>query len=566
MSICPVALLTNLRKDIADVYPHLRWDLLPTPAQASSAGEAAAIAQLTSTMKKFEPEGISDEAAKAATDLFIQMNDRCAQWTRPSNPLHNQVLCEMAKIANSELPKLSWMRIFASGRHGPGASAGSRERNSAFEKLFLNRVSTTSLALYQTYRRLQRCFPLLDAAEEIRRNRYKKRNGSTLLVRGSVLSVAPKYSHIGRIICVQPSLNMYMQLGYGEVLNECLAKSYGYSPALQPDRNRRLAWRGSVDGTIATIDSTSASDTIAVSYVLGTMRSDHAAVIQDLRSEEVRIDGEWIKLNMVSEQGNGFTFPLQTYLFSLMVKAYCRTIDFKWERYDVPGTRFGVFGDDIIVPAELAVGIMELMESLGFIPNKLKSFYDGPFRESCGSDWYSGTFIRPVYVRKLTSTQDVYSVINRLNRWSALHLVPLKRTIRGLLTPGWRDFRIPPDESLDAGVMVPQRGVNPGNTIYNAYAVIDVNDDVYVHTKKWRYAALKGRYNNPIGLMYSTISGHVRDGCISRRQRDLTYCQEERSTPCWQCVSDFRGDGNWFSNWLWMAEINLYGTVAVVDP
>lgn len=58
-----------------------------------------------------------------------------------------------------------------------------------------------------------------------------------------------------------------------------------------------------------------------------------------------------------------------------------------------------VYGDDIVVPSFMAEDAMMVLEAVGLIPNRSKSFLKGPFRESCGEEFVHGCRVTPVYLR-----------------------------------------------------------------------------------------------------------------------------------------------------------------------
>jgi hypothetical protein len=51
--------------------------------------------------------------------------------------------------------------------------------------------------------------------------------------------------------------------------------------------------------------------------------------------------------------------------------------------------------------------LIERLEFCGFKTNTRKSFWQGDFRESCGTDWWRGLDVRPFYLRK--ETKSAYS-------------------------------------------------------------------------------------------------------------------------------------------------------------
>ena len=74
---------------------------------------------------------------------------------------------------------------------------------------------------------------------------------------------------------------------------------------------------------------------------------------------------------MVSSMGNGFTFELMSLILLGVTRFY--------------SANSSVFGDDIIVPLDVAPEVVEAITGLGFLVNKRKSFFDGITRESCGA-------------------------------------------------------------------------------------------------------------------------------------------------------------------------------------
>jgi hypothetical protein len=89
-----------------------------------------------------------------------------------------------------------------------------------------------------------------------------------------------------------------------------------------------------------------------------------------------------------SSMGNGSTFCIETLVFAAACKA-------------VGSTRFSVYGDDVIIESSLVEDYIRLCAHLGFKVNVDKSFHEGPFRESCGKDFYRGIECTPVFIRNI---------------------------------------------------------------------------------------------------------------------------------------------------------------------
>jgi len=157
--------------------------------------------------------------------------------------------------------------------------------------------------------------------------------------------------------------------------------------------------------------------------------------------------------------GNGFTFPLETAIFACAVEAVYKVFGRKLKKSNLPRGRFGnfgVFGDDIICESDKATHVIRLLELLGFTTNASKSFVIGPFRESCGGDYYKGFPVRGVYIKDLGTMASRYVAINRLNSWTAMTGISLSHTMDVLLKKV-RLLPVPLHENDDAGIKVSMR-------------------------------------------------------------------------------------------------------------
>lgn len=270
--------------------------------------------------------------------------------------------------------------------------------------------------------------------------------------RGNRLTTVPKDGKTDRPICIEPLGNLWLQLGVGKYLKKRL-KLCGLPPfgdtqweilpgltIVRPDAqavHRELA-RGGVENHLATIDLSSASDTIALELVRWLLPPDWFELLNDLRSPLTLVpssDGSqhYRLLEKFSSMGNGFTFELETLLFlGLLSVAFDLT----------PGIDLWVFGDDIILPAEKGVEACALLKLVGFTPNLKKTYLSGPFRESCGGHFFSGLDVNPVRIMSASPTESipqVFSLHNRLLRWGFPYrmlgwlreMVPMKFRISG---------------------------------------------------------------------------------------------------------------------------------------
>lgn len=209
-------------------------------------------------------------------------------------------------------------------------------------------------------------------------------------VRGERFSTVPKKWNIKRTIGVGASLPVYYQLGVGSHMRRRL-KTFGIDLEEGQATHRQVAASASRDGRYATVDSSSASDTVARMLVKFLSTSEWYTLLDTLRAPMLLVGDRWFRLERFSSMGNGYTFELETAIFLSLAVFACEEAGIEAQ----PGNGIWVYGDDIIVPTEAYPQLVALLSFCGFIPNKEKSFATGPFRESCGGDYWGGEVVRP---------------------------------------------------------------------------------------------------------------------------------------------------------------------------
>lgn len=216
----------------------------------------------------------------------------------------------------------------------------------------------------------------------------------------------PKNAKTERSIAIEPYFNVYFQLGVGGMIRRRLTR-YGINLDSQL-RNQALAQLGSIDGTVATIDFSMASDTIARETVRLLLPPAWFEHLDRLRSKSFLMDGILRPYEKFSSMGNGFTFELETLIFYALAWASCEVLG-------LTADKVSVFGDDVILPTPAVSLYEEATRYLGFKINEEKSFSTGQFRESCGEDFLGGHRVRPVFCKELWTVQHVVSLANRLS-------------------------------------------------------------------------------------------------------------------------------------------------------
>jgi len=234
-------------------------------------------------------------------------------------------------------------------------------------------------------------------------------------IQAGELMFVPKNAKTDRSIMVEPSLNSLAQKGYGRFIRDRLLKS-GVN-LLDQSINTERARIGSLNNSLATIDLSSASDTISKELVSELLPHDWYVALASIRTGSVeckRYSYSVPKLEKFSSMGNGFTFELESLIFYALTVAVCHCCGVK--------PNVTVYGDDIICPPEIVPSLTEVFTWCGFSINASKSYTSGPFRESCGKDFYNGINVRPFYQRELWSWATLTAFHNFLVRsgWSVL--------------------------------------------------------------------------------------------------------------------------------------------------
>lgn len=544
MSSRTFALYTCLLDDLSDHLPSFVIDTYRSGGRVEpwpdiTPKQYASLNLLSTFYKKLVDE-VEVTADAAALSKFLAVNEQCGAWSYDVAGSWEEELMGTVKHhlhrffyhkqLTPILPNLT--DAFVIGRCGPGASLGSVGQDE-YTKLYSSDLTTTSSVIYRAYRSSLLPHPMLCDAEETRSAVY----GEPRLVEGNRLAFVPKQRDISRVTCTEPVLNMYAQLGVGRALEDRLRGYFGIDLAIQPAHNRALACTGSLDGSYSTIDLSSASDSMSLGMLKAVLPSEVYSLLCLLRSPLCELpDGSKVALNMVSTMGNGFTFPLETILFAAVVAAVYDMLNIKRERSSTswPGN-WGVFGDDIVVRGECYGLTVRALNILGFQVNAAKSFFEGPFRESCGGDFFRGHPVRGVYVKTLKTEQARAVVLNRLHEWSAATGVFVSTTTRWLYSSLPKRF-VPHWESYDAGIQAPwtlvegmRRSKHLQSVLYRSWVprrrVLEVEDFMSLARNRRMY--------NPSGLFASFLRGHIRSGKIPLRQRELLYTTKTRVAPSW---------------------------------
>lgn len=227
------------------------------------------------------------------------------------------------------------------------------------------------------------------------------------VIRGSRITTVPKNALTDRTIGIEPTGNIFLQLGVGSLIRRKL-RAVGVDLNDQTV-NQNLAKQGSIDGKTATVDLSSASDTIACATVLDLLPLEWVDYLDKLRSKHYCLEGVWHEYEKFSAMGNGFTFELESLIFWGLTSAI--------SEYNESEFRPNVYGDDIVIAVRDIPLLRAVFEYYGFTLNDRKSHWDSQFRESCGKHWYAGVDVSPIYQKEVPyGYPEVLRACNRLRR------------------------------------------------------------------------------------------------------------------------------------------------------
>lgn len=226
----------------------------------------------------------------------------------------------------------------------------------------------------------------------------------------SKVRVVPKNCKTDRTICIEPDLNIFVQLGIGAAIRDRLS-AFGLDLNTQL-KNQELARRASLDDSLCTMDLSSASDLISRQVVWTLLPNDWVDLLHFARTDKYELDGKVYPFSKWSSMGNGYTFELESLIFYGILLG-CSEVH-GWEG-DVTA-----YGDDLIFPSSMLDLVTRTLEFLGFKVNSEKTFGKGLFRESCGTDWFDGQNVRPIFWKGQTNDQisRTYADANSIRLWA----------------------------------------------------------------------------------------------------------------------------------------------------
>lgn len=360
-------------------------------------------------MSKFPYWDLGIDRAGVALEKFRSAEQQCTKANARlvdlgANSLitvsTERLIMSARRKIQSLLGEYSVVEHLASMRFGPGATTSKTRKNRDVYYKIGDPTPECSFNLLPFLFYLRSELPLWEFEAKI--------------ARGSKVVTVPKNAKTDRVICVEPDLNVTVQLGLGAMIRRRLRRVGLLRVGDSQVPNQELAREGSLLGNLATIDLSAASDTISKELVRTLLPDDWLKALELCRTPTAILNGVSTPLEKFSAMGNGNTFELETLIFwglcSSVIEAHPR-----WDQ------RVLVYGDDIIVDNQAVSLISQVFEEVGFTMNPKKTFSDGPFRESCGKHYFRGVDVTPFYIRKrLTTPLDWCWMANTIKRFARM--------------------------------------------------------------------------------------------------------------------------------------------------
>jgi hypothetical protein len=404
---------------------------------------------LLCAVKKYPHWRVNIDPKLEAMKTFVECEAKCrdtnsrfrSRSITDSGAVTQILLSAKRKIANilGECPSVNKLDF----AFGPGAAFSIKRNTLAYDKL-TSRLDVTVESRKQAVE-LLRSTPGWLRLHDVSTDDERIEN-FLYTIRGDRLSFVPKTAKTMRPIAIGPLVNVVLQKGYGSWIRRRLRR-FGYNLNRLPERHKVLAKEASLTGSLATIDLSSASDTISTLVVQELLPFDWFVALDEIRSKNFEIDGTWYPYEKFSAMGNGFTFELESLIFLALAQSTC-------DYLGLDARQASAFGDDIIVPTPASELLYEVLDTCGFSVNESKSFTFGPFRESCGGDYFGGLDVRGFYFKDLLTPRKLVEFHNYLQRtYLRFDLKRTYRLVRRRLRPYlWLEG---PDDGTDDHIVNP---------------------------------------------------------------------------------------------------------------
>lgn len=420
----------------------------------------------------FEKKILDLSPKKTAIDTFFRTERRGARINTkfrllrldPSRDRFDAELERASVFFRSVLmTEPNYKQIFAMCDFGPGASIGVHgDATHILRKMSVESMTVNVGAIHHAFagithnihflsrflpkRRVSGGQQMLCYDLEVAFNNYLK---SIRVVEHNKVDFVLKNAKTHRSIGIESLLGGYVQKGADLSMRKRL-KLAGLDLSDQ-SLNQRFARDGSIndesDDPFITADVRNASNSVFTEVVRRISTPSWFDLLDRIRSKYYEFETVVRRYELFVSMGNGFCFPLETLIFASL----CHAVG-----AGKPGIDFLVYGDDIIVRRSVSERLFALLRHVGFQLNEEKTFVRGPFRESCGADWFSGEDVRPFTLDyELDSLESLFKFLNlsRRNERTSSFFLPVRDLLLKEIPERlrlWRPLTGLPDSAIDS--------------------------------------------------------------------------------------------------------------------
>ncbi|DAD51541.1 TPA_asm: RNA-directed RNA polymerase [ssRNA phage Gephyllon.2_4] len=357
-----------------------------------------AIRQICLAFKKLNVD-CTPERVRAAVEEFVKIELELSQF-HIDDYLRDLFGRVASHLFSSALGKINLSECWP--KHGPGQTAEGASGNRKYHWTVW-------------HERLEPYFPFLGSAAPLGAALEREFEEVTFLPVEQELPVrvvtVPKTLKAPRIIAIEPCCMQFAQQGIRTRLYQELESDRitgGHVNFTDQSVNQSLALMASRTGEFATVDLSEASDRVPLDLVqlmfdsspilweaISACRSTHAKL------PDGRVIGPLLKF---ASMGSALCFPIESmYFYTCCVVGLLRihNLPVNQQTVEKMAKLVYVYGDDIIIPREHAVAVLDYLQLYNCKVNTKKTYWNGPFRESCGTDAFDGEVVTPTYVRSL---------------------------------------------------------------------------------------------------------------------------------------------------------------------
>lgn len=206
------------------------------------------------------------------------------------------------------------------------------------------------------------------------------------------VQLVPKGCDKKRVVSKEPTCHQF----YQKMIGSAMSVHFDRHPQMKinlhnQELNRQFAAIGSKWRDYATIDLSSASDSVTFTLFKKVFYNTplYDLIIHCRTTKAELEDGRIVELEKMSPMGSAVCFPIECTIFSAIVALANKRLGVH--------TDYRVYGDDLVVHAEVYDEVIRLLNELNFLVNEDKSFPpEAPFKESCGIECFDGANVEPI--------------------------------------------------------------------------------------------------------------------------------------------------------------------------